>query len=267
VDRFWYLRTGGSGTIANLTFTCTPSELGTIANPRAQCYVPPNLGWTYPIIGTQSTLALGTFVLGANYMPLNWWTLAGQLNPLPIELMSFNSACESQNTRITWTTATEENNDYFTILRSSDGLNFEKIGLMDGAGNSTTARSYEFIDRNTTGQSHYYKLSQTDYDGTTEEYGPIRSTPCANENQLSAAAYQTSQDELSVLINNPASGQVKLTLLSLEGKLLLTQAQSFEYGEHLIRLNTSGISSGIYIVRVETTTESVSVKTTLRTLR
>jgi len=267
VDRFWYLRTGGSGTIANLTFTCTPSELGTIANPRAQCYVQPSLGWTYPIIGTQSTLSTGTFVLGANYMPQNWWTLAGQLNPLPIELMSFNSTCESGNTELAWTTATEENNDYFSILRSSDGFNFEKIGQVDGAGNSTTARSYEFIDRTTKGQSHYYKLSQTDYDGTTKEFGPIRSTPCADDNLLSASAYQTSQDELSVLINNPTNGQVKLSLFSLEGKLLLAQDQSYEPGEHLIRLNTSGISSGIYIIRVQANTESVSVKTSLRTLR
>ncbi|MGR6086654.1 MAG: T9SS type A sorting domain-containing protein [Arcticibacter sp.] len=267
VDRFWYLKTIGSNVVADMTFTCTASELGTVANPRAQCYVPPNLGWTYPIIGTQSTLSNGTFVLGANYMPQNWWTLAGQLSPLPIELMSFNANCESGNVVLSWTTATEKNNDYFTLLRSIDGVNFESIGNVNGSGNSTTAISYEFIDRTSNGLSYYYKLSQTDFDGTESTFGPIRSTPCSLNGILTANAYQTGQDEISVMIGNPAESQVSVKLFSLDGKLIMVHDQAYPQGEHLIRMNTSSLATGIYVVRVQSGQETVSIKTALRTLR
>jgi len=267
VDRFWYLKTVGSNVVADMTFTCTASELGTVANPRAQCYVPPNLGWTYPIIGTQSTLSNGTFVLGANYMPQNWWTLAGQLSPLPIELMSFNANCESGNVVLSWTTATEKNNDYFTLLRSIDGVNFESIGNVNGSGNSTTAISYDFIDRTSNGLSYYYKLSQTDFDGTESTFGPIRSTPCSLNGILTANAYQTGQDEISVLIGNPAESQVSVKLFSLDGKLIMVHDQAYSQGEHLIRMNTSSLATGIYVVRVQSGQETVSIKTALRTLR
>jgi len=267
VDRFWYLKTIGSNVVADMTFTCTASELGTIANPRAQCYVPPNLGWSYPIIGTQSTLTNGTFVQAANYMPQNWWTLAGQLSPLPIELMSFNANCESGNVVLSWTTATEKNNDYFTLLRSIDGVNFESIGTVAGAGNSTSANSYDFIDRNSNGLSYYYKLSQTDYDGTESTFGPIRSTPCSSSGTLTANAYQTGQDEISVLIGNPEESQVSVMLFNLDGKLILSHHQAYAQGEHLVRMNTSSLATGIYLVRVQSGQETVSVKTALRTLR
>jgi hypothetical protein len=267
VDRFWYFKTVGSNINANLSFVCTPSELGVISNPRAQCYIQPGLGWQYPLQGTQSNLAVGTLVNGANYMPENWWTLAGQLNPLPIDLISFTAACESGETNLKWTTATELNNDFFTLFKSSDGNYFESIGTVAGSGNSNTPIDYSFFDRNSDGRSHYYKLVQTDYDGTSKTYGPIKSNACVTGSLLYANAYQTGSNELSVLVGNPSQNRITVQLFALDGKLLLSKSDELPAGEHLLQLDVSTLSAGIYLVRAQAGDEVVSIKTAIRTLR
>lgn len=86
-------------------------------------------------------------------------------NPLPIELASFNATLENKQVNVKWTTQAEINNHYFTIERSADNIQFDELGRVDGAGNSTSTNNYSFIDyRPLTGVS-YYRLKQTDYDG------------------------------------------------------------------------------------------------------
>jgi hypothetical protein len=267
VDRFWYFKTIGSNINANLSFVCTPGELGSVANPRAQCYIQPFQGWQYPLQGTQSNLVSGTLVNGATYMPENWWTLAGQLNPLPIDLMSFDAGCVEGEIKLTWTTATELNNDFFTLMRSVEGSYYENIGTVKGSGNSSSPIEYSFIDRNNNGRTHYYKLIQTDFDGTETIYGPIKSSTCEVGTSLSANAYQTGIDELSLLVGNPAQNRIKIQLYGLDGKLLLSSDEERPQGEHLLRMDISNLTAGIYLLRIEAGGEAVTIKTALRTLR
>jgi hypothetical protein len=77
--------------------------------------------------------------------------------------------------KLNWTTASEKDNDYFTIWRSFDGENWEGISNLFGAGNSNHEIKYEYTDRNirlqqTSHKTIYYRLSQTDYDGTAEYF-------------------------------------------------------------------------------------------------
>ncbi|HRS40179.1 MAG TPA: hypothetical protein P5292_13445, partial [Bacteroidia bacterium] len=84
VDRFWYLQVSGTTTNAALTFVCTPSELGSIASPRAQRWVAPMVSWTNPPPGTQSNPASNSALATGVGVYNNWWTLAGASNLLPI---------------------------------------------------------------------------------------------------------------------------------------------------------------------------------------
>lgn len=86
--------------------------------------------------------------------------------PLPIELLSFNGeklACNENIIR--WSTATETNNDHFEIERSTDGINYNLIGTVNGAGNSTHTISYLFLDLNPLASVNYYRLKQIDFNG------------------------------------------------------------------------------------------------------
>ena len=86
---------------------------------------------------------------------------------LPIELIEFNAVRSRQFVELTWETASEKNNNYFTVEKSIDGLNFSSIGNLSGAGNSSSVLSYKLIDSSPTqDRISYYRLKQTDYDGT-----------------------------------------------------------------------------------------------------
>jgi hypothetical protein len=97
-------------------------------------------------------------------------------NPLPITLNSFSGKILSglgNSIQLDWSTASEKDNNYFTLWRSFDGQTWEDITKLSGAGNSNELLTYEYIDRNIIlpsieNNTIYYRLSQTDYDGTTE---------------------------------------------------------------------------------------------------
>lgn len=104
-----------------------------------------------------------------------WWTLAtiSADNPLPIELLSFDARPEGSQVRLDWRTATERDNDYFTIERSANGEDFEDVGRVDGAGNSTTVLHYSDLDRWPLPGTSFYRLRQTDFDGTSTWSGTV----------------------------------------------------------------------------------------------
>ncbi|HLV40757.1 MAG TPA: hypothetical protein VKY37_00630 [Brumimicrobium sp.] len=91
-------------------------------------------------------------------------------SPLPIELITFEANNELKQNTINWETASETNNDYFTIEHSSDGYSWNIIDKIDGAGNSNTAINYSIEHRDYPNSINYYQLSQTDYDGRSETF-------------------------------------------------------------------------------------------------
>lgn len=93
---------------------------------------------------------------------------------LPIILINFKAIAIYNAIKITWSTASETNNDYFTLFRSPNGFEYwEIVGKISGAGNSNTPTTYSYVDINPSNGINYYVLKQTDYDGTRVQYGPI----------------------------------------------------------------------------------------------
>ena len=85
--------------------------------------------------------------------------------PLPIELINFESKSNESEIKISWTTASELNNDYFILERSVDGHSWRDIALIDGAGNSTSYIDYSYFDQTPESGINYYRLLQIDFDG------------------------------------------------------------------------------------------------------
>ncbi len=84
---------------------------------------------------------------------------------LPIELISFDGKLSGSQVKLSWKTASEFNNDYFTLERSSDGVNFETIGRVDGKGTYNGLSEYGYTDYKPLANTSYYRLKQTDFDG------------------------------------------------------------------------------------------------------
>lgn len=106
----------------------------------------------------------------------NYFTLAnppGGGNPLPITLSSFTAKLVNKHVDVKWTTQSEINNDYFTVERSSNNIEYTPIGTVSGSGNTTVAHSYSFTDLEPLRGISYYRLRQTDYDGNSEVFTPV----------------------------------------------------------------------------------------------
>lgn len=92
---------------------------------------------------------------------------------LPIHLSSFTVKIKNGHNMIQWSTKSEINNDFFTIEHSIDGTNWRDIAYILGSGNSTSLQNYLYYHTNPPLQINYYRLSQTDYNGSTETFTPI----------------------------------------------------------------------------------------------
>jgi len=95
-------------------------------------------------------------------------------NPaLPIELLSFIGFNQTKENVLEWETSSENNNNFFTLERSEDGLNWQIINITNGAGNSINNIKYNYIDFEYNNVINYYRLSQTDYDGHSEAFNTV----------------------------------------------------------------------------------------------
>ena len=84
---------------------------------------------------------------------------------LPIELLYFKGSEYNSDNILHWSTASENNNDYFTIEKTKDGIDWEVVNREHGAGNSSNQLYYSSVDENIESIINYYRLKQTDYDG------------------------------------------------------------------------------------------------------
>jgi hypothetical protein len=84
---------------------------------------------------------------------------------LPVEFLEVTAKVDKDHVNVSWSTASETNNNYFTVERSVDGMNFKPLGNVKGAGNSNTVLSYNYTDNNPATGVSYYRIKQTDFNG------------------------------------------------------------------------------------------------------
>ncbi len=116
-----------------------------------------------------------------NHITEKWQVKDGDISifeasdPLPISLLNFNVDYKKPDVKIEWQTATEINNDYFLVLRSVNGYDFEEISQVKGSGNSTKVQTYSITDydRPKDNTTLYYRLKQVDFNGESESFNIV----------------------------------------------------------------------------------------------
>jgi len=174
---------------------------------------------------------------------------------LPITLTSFNCSPQAGEIQLDWSTATETNNKYFTIERSSDGINFSPLTTIPGAGNSSQTLYYKYIDAEPLVGNNYYRLTQTDFDGHTEEVG---NTLCTGESNALIVSPNPSAGKYTVTLPSECiANPVGLTVYDMLGRQVYSSVME---GEQFVNLDLSQFASGLYILNVHASEKTFVAK-------
>ena len=156
---YWKLTNGG---LTSTTITFNYSESDVVGDENSYSLFRYNGSWA-PF----SPITLNTTnntVTANNVSVFSDWTL-GVDDPLPVELSSFTANVIGKSVKLSWQTETEVNNYGFEIERSIAKGNWEKIGFVNGSGNSNSQKNYTFEDKNLIVGKYHYRLKQLDNDG------------------------------------------------------------------------------------------------------
>ena len=168
------------------------------------------------------------------------------LNPLPVELIDFETFQEGESIVLEWATASETNNRHFEIERSEDGIVFETLGVRTGAGNTSDITAYNFMDESPLSGDNYYRLKQVDFDGAFE-YSEI--LVIKNENTFELNFYPT------LIINNGTLQfesaervEVLIQVYDLNGRVFKTERLPLEKGSNRLEMDFSFLPKGMYFL-------------------
>lgn len=182
------------------------------------------------------------------------WGLAGggPTAPLPIELLSFKAVCVTNGVLLLWSTATETNNDYFNIERSTDAANWTVIAQIDGAGNSNQLTNYFYTDEVFADETTYYRLKQIDFDGNYAYFSPV-SINCATDNtDINVVIYPNPfKESINLEITNFGYPQTQITICDILGKKLSIQDfTNIKNNRIFTSFDLKTLACGMYFVEV-----------------
>lgn len=175
------------------------------------------------------------------------FTAAGYTLPpfvLPVELLQFEAVASGGVVLLNWATATEKQNDYFTVEKSTDSRNFLELGQIKGAGDSQVENHYSMTDPQPVKGVNYYRLKQTDYDGGIV-YSDIVPVRFEGAGVLSVFPNPASE---SITILHPEGAGI-ISIYGTEGKLLFTQTIDGANAKSGYAYSLSGLSNGMYWIQ------------------
>ncbi len=181
------------------------------------------------------------------------WTGVGtcSMGSLPVKLVSFKAKNYNGVVKISWQTASEENNDFFTVSRTTDGENYTSVATIPGAGTTGKLSSYEFEDVSPLEGKSYYMLTQTDFDGKTESFSTVEVEVEASPVGFSIYPNPLVGNVLNVSISNPEEGSVEIR--DMRGNPII--AKVVHNGDSNFKLNLSNnLQAGVYYIHYKTAT-------------
>ena len=173
---------------------------------------------------------------------------------LPIELLSFSASCDGFKAELSWTTATERNNDYFVIEHSNNAIDFEEIARVSGAGNSIEPIDYRYTDYYGVRRGdNYYRLVQVDYDGT-RTISEIIVADCNEEaGEPDVQVYPNPfSDILNLHFFNFGDKNATVEIYDVLGKLVSSRKVYCTFNDYDVVMQMGDCSAGTYNVRVST---------------
>lgn len=222
---------GGDDTEHELTFTITGGSWQSLEIPLAD------------FVGLAARTHLGQFIISSTTSPSPTIWLDNiyfySNRPIPVELTFVKAKAINNTSVLTWQTASERDNQGFTIERSTNGVNFTAIGQVKGNGTTNTVQNYTFTDNNPSVSINYYRLRQTDFNGK-EAISATVSTVFGKNGLIVKS--NIVHDMLEVTVSEEST--TPLSIFNLSGQQVYTgKIQGTQ------RIDVSTLPVGMYIVR------------------
>uniref|UniRef100_UPI0026DFB662 T9SS type A sorting domain-containing protein n=1 Tax=Hymenobacter sp. BT730 TaxID=3063332 RepID=UPI0026DFB662 len=189
---------------------------------------------------------------GARLTSLGRLTLGDRGLPLPVSLMSFAAKRQQQTTLLTWSTASEKNNEGFSVETSHNGVSFQPIGFVKSlASNSQTVQTYSFVDRaNRPAGVQYYRLQQVDLDGKAG-YSPVQTVVVQPGGTQMAAYPNPFHGTLSVDVSLVAASPVTIIMHDALGReVYRTTTRTLPTGMHTLQVTPDSKAQGMYMLNI-----------------
>ena len=175
--------------------------------------------------------------------------LVNILGPLPVELISFNGKLHGDRVLLNWQTATEINNDYFLIEKSTDGRNFEKLGTVHGNGNTYVSQQYELIDEQPIIGVNYYRLTQYDFDGSYEVFDQIVAIDYFAEYGIAVQPNPVKGDQIQLIYQTKISDNLQVDIYNSTGQRIKQLNIQTMAARNVFDFSLDGLSNGVYFIR------------------
>ncbi|MES2389391.1 MAG: T9SS type A sorting domain-containing protein [Bacteroidota bacterium] len=230
------------------------NELNNLGTSNLTLYKSTNSGLTWLKVDSCFIDASAKTITAKHVNSFSDWAAADKASPLPVTLLNFTGNMADGRTVLRWSTANENNNLGFTILRSNhcQADNFEKRGFVPGAGNSFSVKDYTFIDSLNSADA-YYQLLQTDYNGK-RELSPVihvgsRNKPAAD---WEALVYPNPiQGSAGISIQSLSAETINVEVLTANGERVHQNIMQLQPGLNLSRIDFSALPSAVYFIKLQ----------------
>jgi len=202
--------------------------------------------------GTTGSATAGTVISSGPVTIFSPFTLGSTTldNPLPVELTSFVALAEDDQVRLKWTTSSELNNDFFAVERSSTGEIFQEMFRVPGSGTTNLAKSYEVFDDAPLSGQAFYRLRQTDFDGSVS-YSRVVRVEMDPDAFWSISPNPGSGENFTIAFARQPDSPIAVEIQDLKG-VAVFQAQGKLDTPRIELQPREQLPPGVYIVSVQT---------------
>ncbi len=205
-----------------------------------------------PTVGSFTTGGVTYTTFEAAFTTFSTFALGAPQATLPVELLSFRGYPSQGDVALEWVTSREENTGFFAVERSLDQVNFEEIGTVTAAGNSNSPSNYAFLDTKAATGFSYYRLRVVDMDGSFHYATAVKVQLLAGADLALGQVFPNpANQEVFVEVSLAVSGPVQARLMSVDGRVIVDQTESFQAGLQAIRIDLADVAAGVYVLEVQ----------------
>lgn len=190
-----------------------------------------------------------------SFSPFTLGSING-LNPLPVSLLNLAATKLDNEIHVKWSTTMEINNDFFTVQKSVDGINWNNIGRVEGVENSSILTDYAFVDANVINGWQYYRLVQTDLNGESATSQAVAVNASAEIKISLNVSPIPVNNILTINSNTGEAVDIVYNIYNAAGQLVLSGKENAV----LVNIDVTALSAGVYLSEVSINGLTTKVK-------